>query len=277
MAVPAVSAITCARKRNASGIVTAAGGAVSRSKYLWVKDTCNCSAGCRVPGAACMMRSIGTQHPAPGTSVLYLHGFASSPNSQKIHSLRALLAPLGVELNTPDLNVPSFERLDFEAMVRRAGEAGGAPRAIVGSSLGSVVALEVVRRGLHLPLVLIAPGLGIRDQWLAKLPPGDPVEIFNYAQGRTMPIHRAFFEQMSRVDVDRQPPPVPVTIFMGRLDETIKFERVARVWESWKASGKLAAGSRLIEIPEGDHGLTAFVDRIAPEIHKASDILNSHP
>ena len=37
------------------------------------------------------------------------------------------------------------------------------------------------------------------------------------------------------------------------------------------------AGSKFIEIPDGDHGLTAFVDRIAPEIHKASDILNQTP
>jgi uncharacterized protein len=211
-------------------------------------------------------------------TVLYLHGFASSPNSQKIQSLRALLAPMGVELNTPDLNVPSFEKLDFEAMVERAGRiAGATPTAIVGSSLGSVVALEVVRRGLHVPMVLIAPGLGIRDQWLAKLPPGDPIEIFNFARGENVPIHRAFFEQMSRVDVDREPPPVPVTIFMGRKDETIAFHRVESVWKSWHASGKLAPGSKFIEIPDGDHGLTAFVGRIAPEIHKASDILNKTP
>jgi pimeloyl-ACP methyl ester carboxylesterase len=212
------------------------------------------------------------------STVLYLHGFASSPNSQKIQSLRALLAPMGVELNTPDLNVPSFEKLDFEAMMQRAGKsAGGTTAAIVGSSLGSVVALEVVRRGLHVPMVLIAPGLGIRDQWLAKLPPGDPIEIFNFARGEEVPIHRAFFEQMSRVDVDREPPPVPVTIFMGRKDETIAFHRVESVWKSWQSSGKLAPGSKFIEIPEGDHGLTAFVDRIAPEIHKSSDILNKTP
>jgi pimeloyl-ACP methyl ester carboxylesterase len=211
------------------------------------------------------------------STVLYLHGFASSPNSQKIQSLRALLAPMGVELNTPDLNVPSFEKLDFEAMVNRAGKSAGATQAIVGSSLGSVVALEVARRGLHVPMVLIAPGLGIRDQWLAKLPPGDPIEIFNFARGENMPIHRAFFEQMARVDVDREPPPVPVTIFMGRKDETIAFHRVETVWKSWQSSGKLVPGSKFIEIPEGDHGLTAYVDRIAPEIHKASDILNKTP
>ena len=210
------------------------------------------------------------------TSVLYLHGFASSPHSQKIQSFRGLLAPMGIELNTPDLNVPSFEKLDFEAMVDCAGRSAGAARAIVGSSLGAVVALRVAQQ-IQVPLVLIAPGLGIADQWTAKLPPGDPIEVFNYALNQRMPIHRAFFEQMSRVDIDRHPPPVPVTIFMGRKDETIAFERVAAVWKRWQASGELIAGSKFIEIPEGDHGLTAHVAEIAPEIHKASDILTQSP
>ena len=213
--------------------------------------------------------ALGTRH-----SVLYLHGFASSPNSQKIQSFRALLEPMGVQLITPDLNVPSFEKLDFDAMVETAGRSGSGTTAIVGSSLGAVVAIEVVRRGLRVPMVLIAPGLGIRDQWTAKLPPGDPVEVFNFARGERMPVHRAFFEQMARVDADSVPPPVPVTIFMGRKDETISFERVARVWRAWEQSGQLRPGSKFIEIPEGDHGLTAYVGRIAPEIHKASDILS---
>ncbi|HEX3581368.1 MAG TPA: YqiA/YcfP family alpha/beta fold hydrolase, partial [Thermoanaerobaculia bacterium] len=50
-------------------------------------------------------------------SVLYLHGFASSPASAKITTLRPLLEPHGIELDTPDLNVPSFAELDWNAMV----------------------------------------------------------------------------------------------------------------------------------------------------------------
>jgi len=56
-------------------------------------------------------------------NVLYFHGFASSPASAKITALRPLLAPQRIELDTPDLNVPSFEELDFEAMVVRALDA----------------------------------------------------------------------------------------------------------------------------------------------------------
>src|SRR5258708_5553556 len=149
------------------------------------------------------------------TAVLYLHGFASSPASAKIGLLRARVEP-EIVLHTPDLNVPSFERLDFEAAVAYAeavGRTAGAG-AIIGSSLGALMALAVVRRGLALPLVLLAPAVGFGERWRTKLPDGDPVMVFNHARGAEAPIHRAFFEEMSRVDVDRDPPPTRVTAIM---------------------------------------------------------------
>src|SRR5258708_36717032 len=95
--------------------------------------------------------------------VLYLHGFASSPASAKITTLRPLLEPDGIVLDTPDLNVPSFAKLDWEAMIGRALEHARANplQALAGSSLGALVALEVARRGVDAPLVLIAPAIGI--------------------------------------------------------------------------------------------------------------------
>ena len=203
------------------------------------------------------------------SSILYLHGFASSPESQKIRSLRPLLAPQ-IELVTPDLNVPSFERLDFDAMVEKAAQAGvPVPHAVVGSSLGALVALAVVKRGLRAPLVLIAPALGVADQWLDRIPPGDLVMVPNYALGTDAPIHRAFFKQMAKVTVDETPPPVPVTILIGSKDESVPLQRVASVWHSWQSSGALARQSKFVVIAEGDHGLTAHVDRIAQAIREA--------
>jgi predicted esterase YcpF (UPF0227 family) len=202
------------------------------------------------------------------SSILYLHGFASSPESQKIRGLRPLLAP--VVINAPDLNVPSFERLDFNAMVEKAYlECGGHAAAVVGSSLGALVALAVVQKGLRAPLVLIAPALGVADQWLDRIPTGDPVIVPNYALGTDAPIHRAFFEQMAKVTVDETPPPVPVTILIGSKDESVPLERVASVWHSWESSSALARRSKFVVIAEGDHGLTAHVDRIAQAIREA--------
>src|SRR6185295_10935729 len=126
-------------------------------------------------------------------NVLYFHGFASSPQSAKLVALQKVLDPRFV-VNAPDLNVPSFERLDFESMMQRAVDEARRtpPDIIVGSSLGGLVALELVRRGVAAPLVLIAPAVGVGERWGSKLPAGDPIEVFNHARGENAPIHRAF-------------------------------------------------------------------------------------
>ena len=189
--------------------------------------------------------------------VLYFHGFASSPGSAKITALRPLLEPHGIELHTPDLNVPSFEHLDFEAVVAHALERGRhtPPRALVGSSLGALTALAVAKRGIAVPLVLIAPALGVAHRWREKIAAGDPVTVFNFARNADAQIHRAFFEQMANLYVDVTPPPSRVTAIMGRNDETVPFHMVEERWREWEASGALAPESRLIVIEEGDHGL----------------------
>lgn len=198
--------------------------------------------------------------------VLYFHGFASSPRGRKVDALRPLLEPQGIELHAPDLNVPSFSRLDWNAMVDLGVHEGErvAPRVIVGSSLGALLALAVAR-SIDAPLVLIAPALGIADRWRSQLPDGDPIVVPNYATERDEPIHRAFFEQMFAVDVDRVPPRSRVTVLMGENDETVPVERVVATWKSWESDG-LAAGSRFVTIPKGDHGLTEHVEEIAEAI-----------
>lgn len=204
-------------------------------------------------------------------SVLYFHGFASSPGSAKIAALRPLLAPHGIELNAPDLNVPSFERLDFDAAVEHALATARAtpPRAMVGSSLGAVMALAAAQRGLVVPLVLIAPALGVAQRWQTKIPDGDPIMTFNYARNADAPIHRAFFEQMARLDVDDEPPPSRVTVLMGRNDQTVPFDVVAETWRKWESSGRLAAGSRFIAL-DGDHSLVSHAQIIREAIEEAA-------
>ena len=140
----------------------------------------------------------------------------------------------------------------------------------MGSSLGGLVALELARRGGRAPLVLVAPALGFGRRWTEKLPEGDPLAFFHYGEEREMPIHRAFFEQMARLDIDSDPPPVPVTILMGRKDESVPFELVESVWNRWLGTGRVASGSQFVAIPEGDHGLLGFADLIAAEARKAA-------
>jgi len=205
-------------------------------------------------------------------SVLYFHGFASSPASAKITALRPLLAPFGIEINAPDMNVPSFERLDFAAMTAHAIDAARhtPPAAIVGSSLGALLALSVAHAGIAAPLVLIAPALGVATRWQTRIPDTDPVSVFNFARNEDVPIHRAFFEQMSALHIDDEPPPSRVTALMGRNDQTVPFEIVEETWLRWEASGRLAPGSRFIELAEGDHSLVSHADAIRDAIVEAA-------
>lgn len=198
--------------------------------------------------------------------VLYFHGFASSPQSRKVAPLREILND--VELVVPDMNVPTFATLDWPAMVDRAVAIARrtGPDLLVGSSLGALLTLEVAAAGIEAPIVMIAPALGVARRWTEVLPETDPVHVYNHGTDREEPIHRAFFEQMSRLEIDRKPPPVPVTVLMGRRDESVPFEIARETWDDWERSGGLAAGSKFIEIPDGDHGLVGHVDRIAGEI-----------
>ncbi len=201
-------------------------------------------------------------------SILYLHGFASSPSGRKIALLREALPADEFRVVAPDLNRPSFEELDFKAIAAAAVAASQAdePSVVVGSSLGALVALEACRAGVRAPLVLIAPALGFGKRWTEKLAPGDPLLLFHHGENRELPIHRRFFEQMATIQVDRDPPPQRVTIFMGARDESVPFDGVYETWRRWEASGGLKAGSQFVAIPDGDHGLVDYVGRIADEI-----------
>lgn len=142
------------------------------------------------------------------------------------------------------------------------------PAAVVGSSLGAVVALESARSVPLAPLVLVAPALGFATRWVEKLPAG-AVAVFHHGEEREIAVHRRFFEEMAGVQADREPPAVPVTVVMGRLDESVPFDLVREVWAGWERSGRLNPRSRFVEIPGGDHGLVAHVDRIAEEIERS--------
>ena len=207
-------------------------------------------------------------------NILYFHGFASSPEGRKVTALKEILAPAGLRVAAPDLNIPSFERLDFRAMAKIGlwEMKKRMPAAVVGSSLGALVALEASAAAPVAPLVLIAPALGFGARWVEKLPADDFLPFFHHGDGREIAIHRRFFEQMSRVEVDRDPPAVPVTVIMGRNDESVPFELVRGVWTRWEQSGRLDARSKFLEVADGDHGLTAHVDLIAGEIVRSCEL-----
>lgn len=205
--------------------------------------------------------------------LLYLHGLASSPKGRKAALLAERFAGDGIRVVAPDLNLPSFRLLSFPAMVEAALRAvrDERPGVVVGSSLGALVALAAAGRlgASSPPLVLVAPALGFAERWRTKLPEGDPLEMWHHGEERSLPVHRAFFEGMSEVTVDLEPPPVAVSAVMGTDDESVPFAQVTEAWSRWERSGRLAPGSSLRVVEGGDHGLLAAGDAIEEGVRLA--------
>jgi alpha-beta hydrolase superfamily lysophospholipase len=203
----------------------------------------------------------------PGSRVFYLHGFASSPVSSKAAFFRARLAEHGIALETPDLNLPGFSTLTITRMLEQVARAigdGGAPVALMGSSLGGFAAVEtaIARPERVDRLILLAPALDFRAERIGDL--GDRsvdawretgrLHVFHHAYGRVMPVHYDLFADAQRYQPHAARLTLPVQIFQGRRDTAVDPAAV----EEW--AGRQPGAE--LHMLDDDHQLHASLDLI---------------
>ncbi len=209
------------------------------------------------------------REPLPATRhVVYLHGFASSANSTKATYFAERLRAHGVTLHCPDFNVPEFSSLTMTRMLEQvAGVIGGiapGPVALIGSSLGAVVAIHTAGR---MPervdrLVLLAPALMFAKDGhrflgpdrVARWQTAGALEVFHYGFGETRPLGYAFYEDSLKYDAFEVGLRQPVLIFQGLHDEAVDHRIVERY-----------AGTRpnvTLSLLDDDHQLIASLPRI---------------
>src|SRR5690242_9590065 len=121
---------------------------------------------------------------------IYLHGFASGPQSTKAQFFRSRLAAEGIELAIPDLSAGDFEHLTITGQLSQvAAAAGGKPAVLIGSSMGGyLAALYAARHAEVAKLVLMAPAFGFERRWREWLTPDQLagwarsgyMEVFHY-------------------------------------------------------------------------------------------------
>jgi pimeloyl-ACP methyl ester carboxylesterase len=204
-----------------------------------------------------------------GPRWLYLHGFASSPESAKARVLAEHYAALGIELERLDLRRPSLEHLRLSAIVEHvtARIGGERDRAVLfGSSLGGLAACRTAERDARVcALVLLAPAFGLARAWRQRL--GDEgwnawrtrgwIETLDHATGATARVDHGFVQELESVDAQDGGFPdvrVPTLVVHGVRDDTVSVDR-SRTF----ARGKRHV--RLVEVDDG-HELTASIAAI---------------
>jgi hypothetical protein len=102
--------------------------------------------------------------------IVYLHGFASSPESGKARFFAGKFQELGVPFVAPALDEGNFEELTISGQLRVLEKAvGGEPVVLMGSSLGGYIAALYAARSVQLEkLVLLAPAFRFPTRWRAR-------------------------------------------------------------------------------------------------------------
>ena len=207
-----------------------------------------------------------------GPKWLYLHGFASGPESGKGRATRDHFAARGVTVERLDLRVPSFEHLRFSAMMDTtiAAIGGARDRAILfGSSFGGLTAARVAERDPRVcALVLLAPAFRMAERWRARMKAEEWdawratgwLEVDDYARGGKSRIDFAFIEELDRLDQGWPDVRVPTLIVHGTQDDVVD-PALSATWAADKP------WVRRIEVPDG-HELGASIFVIQKEAEK---------
>ncbi len=200
--------------------------------------------------------------------VLYLHGFASSPQSTKAGYFTERLRAHGLEVRCPDFNQPDFSTLTLTRMLDQLGaeleRLDRAPVALMGSSLGGTLAIlaaarcpaQVDRLVLLAPAVMFAkPGHHLLpperiDEWRRR----GELPFFHYADHAERNLRFAFYEDSLRYDAFNALVGQPTLIFQGLRDASVDYRTV-------EAFTKTRPNVTL-SLLDDDHQLLASLPRI---------------
>ncbi len=144
------------------------------------------------------------------TRVIYLHGFASGPQSRKAQFFGRRLAECGVPVQIPQLDSGDFEKLtvtgQLEVIERTVA---GRPAVLIGSSLGGYLAALYASRHPEIErLVLLAPAFRFpRRFWerytqeeLQRWKRLGSMPVYHYGYQEECPLGYQFLEDSARYE-----------------------------------------------------------------------------
>jgi pimeloyl-ACP methyl ester carboxylesterase len=167
---------------------------------------------------------------------IYLHGFASSPQSQKATAFTKRFAELGLPLTVPDLEGGDFKHLTISRQIRIIEKTldtfPAAPFALIGSSMGGyLAALTSQIRSDVKGAYLMCPGFNFVRRWRSTLSSeiqqesgAGLIEVFNYRYNKSMELDLGIFDDAEKWQEVKYEKPVPTRIVHGIHDDTVDIE-----------------------------------------------------
>lgn len=198
--------------------------------------------------------------------IVYLHGFASSPESRKARYFRGVLEVAGAVVDVPDLANGDFEGLTLTGQLAIVDHAAaGEPVSLIGSSLGGyLAALYAARHPEVQRLVLMAPAFGFARRWAERLGGAQmaawrhsgSLEVFHYGLNRTCKLGYQLMADAERYE-DYPDFSQPALIFQGERDDVVP-PRYSREF----AAAHPNAG---LEVLNSGHELLDVLDYMGPK------------
>ena len=164
---------------------------------------------------------------------IYLHGFASGPQSYKGQWLRSQFRSHNLQLQLLDLNQNDFAHLTLTRQIHQVSEQLCGPATLIGSSLGGLVATWVTQQSPQVErLVLLAPAFQFLDQWLPRLGPDQLsrwrssgwLSVYHYGLQSQQQLHYEFLTDAQRYPDSQLTKPVPTLILHGERDDVIALD-----------------------------------------------------
>lgn len=164
---------------------------------------------------------------------IYLHGFASSPQSAKAQDMSDRFAQIPIKLQVPDLNAGDFSHLTITRQLKQVAAEfpdDSVPVTLIGSSLGGLTSAHLAQQYPQVQrLVLLAPAFGFLSHWLLKLGDAEIKRwqqekyrmIYHYGEGRSLPLSYDFVTDAAQYQEKILQRPIPTLILHGKQDEVI--------------------------------------------------------
>jgi uncharacterized protein len=199
---------------------------------------------------------------------LYLHGFASGPQSTKAQFLRSRFAEHGIALHVPDLNLGDFSSVTLTKQLNYLRDRFAHKRLIViGSSLGGLLASLMASKLPEIErLVLLAPAFGFHERLvtnlgaeaIARWQANGSADFYHYGLKQVVPLHYEFFADAQTHSKTILPRELPILIMHGVRDEVVPVS----------VSQDVAAlhPHVILELLDSDHGLGDVLDEIWQKI-----------